>query len=101
MESQNYNTNSPLREEDKDRVLWNIAKRRAAFKRSAITYVVINGFLIAIWYLTSGPNSYFWPIWALLGWGLGITMQYFGAYHGDKIFTAEKEYEKLKSQNQH
>ena len=83
-------------EQKRDEVLWQVANRRATFKRSFITYLVVNAFLIGVWYFTSGPNSYFWPIWPILGWGIGILMQYINAYHGNKGFTAEQEYERLK-----
>lgn len=86
---------------DRDNQLWIIAKRRAAFKISAFTYVAVNCMLVAIWYFTSGPGSYFWPIWSMLGWGIGVVTQYFHAYHGNEVFSAQKEYEKLKNQQQH
>lgn len=77
--------------------LWQIAKRRAAFKTSLSTYLTINVLLVAIWYFTSGSNTYFWPIWSILGWGLGVFMKYLNAYHGQKLFSVEREYEKLKN----
>jgi 2TM domain-containing protein len=81
-----------------DEMLWKIARKRAAFKRSFSVYVMVNAFLIAVWYFSSGPNSYFWPIWPIIGWGFGILMQYLGAYQGKNIFTDEQEYERLKNQ---
>ena len=44
-----------------------------ALKIHATVYVAVNLFLIAIWALTGG--GYFWPIWPLLGWGLGLALQ--------------------------
>jgi class 3 adenylate cyclase len=52
------------------------AKR--AFGRHATTYVAVNLLLIAIWALTD--RSYFWPIWPILGWGLGLGLHAWGAY---------------------
>jgi hypothetical protein len=88
--------------EKKDQMLWQMAKRRAAFKWSLVSYLLVNAFLVAIWYFTldEDADNYFWPIWPMLGWGLGIAFQYFGAYQGNKLFTAEEEYEKLKKQSQ-
>ena len=83
--------------EMKDEMLWKLAKRRAGFKWSFLMYVLVNAMLVAIWYLTSGTDSYFWPVWSMLGWGLGIAIQYFEAYHGSKIFSVQNEYEKLKN----
>lgn len=33
-------------------------------------YVLVNLVLIAIWAATGG--GYFWPLWPLLGWGIGL-----------------------------
>lgn len=85
--------------EKKDDLLWRMAKKRASFKWSLATYFFVNTFLVAIWYFSSQRgHAYFWPIWPMLGWGLGLAFQYFAAYHGDRIFSAEEEYEKLKRQ---
>lgn len=97
-ESSISHTNTLSKEDSRDNELWQIAKRRAAFKISLFTYVVVNSLLVAIWYFTSGYHTYFWPIWPILGWGLGISTQYFRAYHGADIFSAQKEYEKIKNQ---
>jgi len=80
----------------RDERLWEIAKKRAAFKQHASVYFFVNAFLVAIWFFTSGPRSYFWPMWPMLGWGLGLAFQYFDAYNNNKKFSAEEEYEKLK-----
>lgn len=66
-----------LREKAENDMLWQIAKRRAGFKWSVTSYFSVNCLLVAIWYFTSGPDSYFWPVWPILGWGLGIAIQYF------------------------
>lgn len=87
-----------MNNEPRDEALWKMAKKRASFKWSFYTYVFINTFLICIWYFTSGPGSYFWPVWPVLGWGVGIIFQYLHAYQGDKMFTAGQEYERLKNQ---
>ena len=34
----------------------------------------------------------------MLGWGIGMGLQYFEAYNGDRETIAEKEYEKLRRQ---
>jgi adenylate cyclase len=48
------------------------AKR--AFWRHATIYVAVNLLLIAIWAITS--RGYFWPIWPILGWGVGLGANY-------------------------
>jgi len=84
--------------QQRDELLWQMAKRRAAFKWSLASYVFVNAFLVAVWFFTSGFGSHFWPIWSMMGWGLGLAFQYFNAYHGDKVFSTEEEYNKLKEQ---
>ena len=84
-------------EQQRDEELWQIAKARVAFRWSFASYFIINAMMVVIWYFTSGPDSYFWPIWSMMGWGMGIAFQYFHAYHGNKISNTRREYEKLKS----
>jgi hypothetical protein len=87
------NNNNP-----KDEILWQIAKERVSFKWSLVSYFAVNLFLIGVWYFTPGKMKYFWPIWPILGWGLGLIFQYLKAYQGVKINDIDKEYQKLKNQ---
>jgi hypothetical protein len=41
-----------------------------AFQRHLAVFVVVGVFFVAIWAASGGGS--FWPIWALLGWGLGL-----------------------------
>ena len=86
-----------MEDKQRDEMLWKIAKKRASFKLSFSIYVFVNAFLIGVWYFSSGPHSYFWPIWPELGWGIGLLFQYLNAYQKHD-FTAEQEYERLKNQ---
>lgn len=88
-------------QEEKEKALWQMAKARVGFKWALLSYIVVNSFLVTIWLFTSWQsdrNLYFWPIWPILGWGVGIAFQYFHAYHGSQLFSTEKEYENLKNQ---
>jgi adenylate cyclase len=53
------------------------AKR--GFERHATAYVAVNLLLIAIWALTD--RGYFWPIWPILGWGVGLGANYWAVFH--------------------
>ncbi|TAJ64916.1 MAG: 2TM domain-containing protein [Chitinophagaceae bacterium] len=89
-----------LTEQQKDDELWQIAKARASFRWNLISYFFVNAFLVAIWLLSSrGPGSHFWPVWPILGWGLGLSLQYFHAFHGNQLINTRKEYEKIKNAN--
>ena len=88
-------------EEQRDEKLWQLAKRRADFQDSLIGFLVITTICWAIWYFTSGQNGYHgtpWPLWVMLGLGIGLVMKFIRAYKTDKNTLTEKEYEKLKNQ---
>ena len=100
--------------EQRDERLWKKAKDRVKFKRHLFSYIIVNAFLWALWYLGSGndwgmadtcrpleetKHHFFpWPLWCTLGWGIGIAFEYYGAYVGDKDSSIEREYEKLKNE---
>lgn len=90
----------PDANEEKDKQLWELAQKRASFKRHLVTYILVNGFLWIIWLLTAGRNDYNgipWPVWSTFGWGIGIASHYFSAYVNPPGNSVQKEYEKLKS----
>lgn len=84
----------------KDGYLWELAQKRTGFKWSLMAYIFVNAFLVNTWFFTSGSYNNFWPIWPIMGWGIGLLFQYLHAYHSNNIFSAEHEYEKLKNNNQ-
>ncbi len=93
--------------EGKDPLLWEIAQKRASFKTHAVTYVIMNTFFWAVWYFSSnyyerGESynwSHFpWPIWPMIGWGIGLAFHFAGAYIFPRSNSVENEYEKLKNQ---
>ncbi|MEP6710810.1 MAG: 2TM domain-containing protein [Ferruginibacter sp.] len=90
-------------EEQRDEQLWKLAKKRADFQRSLASYFILNAFFWLIWWFTSGTHGYNrglpWPIWPMLGWGIGLLFQYLNAYGGAKTDLVEKEYEKLKNKS--
>ncbi len=89
-------------EPSNDERLWRIARKRAGFKRSLFVYLVVNAFLWAIWWFTIGKDTGFeynpWPVWVMLGWGVGLGFQYFDAYNGSKNDIAIEEFKKLKKE---
>ncbi len=53
-------------------------KEKRDFKGHAAVYVIVNVAIIAIWALSGA--GYFWPIWAIVGWGVGLAFHGWGAY---------------------
>lgn len=44
--------------------------RSEGLRAHVASYVAVNALLVIIWALTGA--GYFWPIWPILGWGVGI-----------------------------
>lgn len=91
-------------EETKDIFLWKIAQRRVQFKRHLVSYIIVNGFLWALWFITGGRINQTedilsaWPIWCTLGWGVGLAFSYVHAYHESGSKDAiQREYDRLAS----
>jgi hypothetical protein len=64
-------------------------KRKRDFKAHLVAYVIINAFLVTIWYLNG--RGYFWPGWVMGGWGIGLAFNAWDAYgrHNDPPSEAE------------
>ncbi|MBS0185162.1 MAG: 2TM domain-containing protein [Proteobacteria bacterium] len=45
-------------------------RKREKFYKELTTYLICNLFFVAIWFFSG--RGYFWPIWAMLGWGVAI-----------------------------
>lgn len=67
---------SPVPEADAElraRAAKSLADRKD-FTVHLTVYWVVMAFLVVIWLVTAGWGSYFWPIWPMLGWGLGLVL---------------------------
>ena len=45
-------------------------KAKREFRTHLAVYIIVNAVLVVIWFLSSA--DYFWPIWSILGWGIGL-----------------------------
>ncbi len=59
-------------------------KKRRDFKAHLLVYVLVNGFLTVIWAMTT-PDGFFWPIFPMVGWGIGVVMNAWDAYRADEF----------------
>jgi hypothetical protein len=62
-------------------------KRRREFGRHVVAYIVVNAMLIGIWYFTGA--GYFWPVWVLGGWGIGLALNAWDVYGRGPITEAD------------
>ena len=78
----------------------NRAEEKIGFYTHAAVYVIVNLFLIVVWWFTGGLGTFPWFIFPLFGWGIAIVIHFIGTFKGlqysEKMI--EKEYEKLKKQ---
>ena len=87
-------------ETPRNQALWRKAKRRVAFKLHLRTYMIVIGGLWLL-YLLINYNSlsnpgFPWPIFPMLGWGIGLVSHYFTAYGNfDEHTMAQREYDRL------
>jgi hypothetical protein len=61
-------------------------KAKRDFKTNVFSYIAINAMLIGIWAATGA--GYFWPIWVIGGWGIGLIFHAWTVF-GQKPITEE------------
>ena len=62
-------------------------KKQRDFKPHVLMYVAVNTFLVVIWAITGA--GFFWPVFPILGWGIGIVGHAWDAY-GRKPISEEE-----------
>lgn len=75
-------------------------KKHQDFHAHAVVYVVVNGFLWALWLVISLTSGWHfpWPVFPLLGWGIGLALNAWDVYWRREITPAdvEREVERLR-----
>ena len=54
-------------------------KKKRDFKAHVVVFVAVNTLLVGIWAAT-GTDNFFWPLFPLLGWGVGLAANAWDAY---------------------
>jgi len=69
-------------------------KAKHDFKIHLGIYLAVNALLILIWVVTGWgqplPQGFFWPIFVIVGWGIGLGSHWYGVYHVPSGFTEEQ-----------
>lgn len=55
-------------------------------RNHVVIYVVVNAMLVVIW--AASGAGYFWPIWSIAGWGIGLAFHAWSTY-GERPITEE------------
>ncbi len=53
-------------------------KKKRDFRSHLFIYFAVNAMLVVIWAVTSG--GFFWPIFPILGWGVGVAANAWDVY---------------------
>lgn len=80
---------------DRESEEWREARKRVGERRDfgthLVAYVVVNGFLILVWAITGA--GYFWPVWVLAGWGIGLVLHAWEVFVRRPVTDADVEAE--------
>ena len=86
-----------------DEEIREMAERRVGFRRHAAVYVIVNVFLFLMWFLRRPTDPVtpgfagdltagnYWPLWAHLGWGIGLVFHGWSAYGSRPDAVAREE----------
>lgn len=71
-------------------------KKKRDFVNHAVTFVIVNVLLVVIWALTGA--GFFWPGFAIAGWGIGLALNAWDVYARKPISEAQiqRETERLR-----
>jgi hypothetical protein len=61
-----------------------ILKKRRDFRTHLLIYVLFNAGLSAVWALAT-PDAFFWPIFPIVFWGIGVVMNGWDAYFASEF----------------
>lgn len=64
-------------------------KTKREFRQHFFVYLAFSVFFIAIWLMTD--RGYFWPIWPILGWGIGVVFHGWSSYGAGAKPISEEE----------
>ena len=53
-------------------------RAKQSFTIHLTVYIVVNIALVVVWAMTS--RDYFWPIWPMFGWAIGLFFHGYGVY---------------------
>ena len=57
-------------------------KKRRDFHAHLLVYALFNSTLVVVWFLTD-RHGFFWPVFFLGFWGIGVVMNAWEVYRGD------------------
>ena len=74
-------------------------KKRRDFYGHLLVYTLVNAFFVAIWAGTD-PHGFFWPVFPIVGWGIGVVMNAWDVYWRPEITEDDIQHE-MERQHRH
>ena len=65
----------------RDLALERLRKRRG-FHGHLLVYALFNACIVVVWFMTS-PHGFFWPVFIIAFWGIGVVMNAWDVYRGE------------------
>jgi len=53
-------------------------KAKRDFRNHLAAYVIVNAMLVVVWAMSGA--GYFWPVWVMAGWGIGLAFNAWAVY---------------------
>ncbi len=63
-------------------------KKRRDFHAHLLVYVLVNAFLVVLWAVID-VHGFFWPVFFIAGWGIGVVMNAWDVYWRHPITEAD------------
>ena len=73
--------------DDRERAIRRVKAQRD-FKVHLVVYLAVNALLVGIW--AAGGAGFFWPVFVIGGWGIGLLVHWWSAYHESRPITEEE-----------
>mgnify|MGYP001813365559 CR=1 FL=1 len=73
--------------DDRERAIRRVKAQRD-FKTHVVVYLVVNAFLVGIW--AAFGAGFFWPVFVIGGWGIGLFFNWWSAYHEARPISEEE-----------
>jgi len=94
--------NPPVSDELREKAEKRVNQKMALLSHIG-SYIIVNGFLVLIWALTGADTGNFWPVWVMLGWGIGLAFHIFAYLTGKRSEAVrekmlQKELDKVKKE---
>jgi hypothetical protein len=80
-------------DKDRQRSARELAQARYWLRWHTLTYVLVNVGLVFIWW--NGGMGYFWPVFPIFFWGIGLVVHYRRAYRTGEPEWIDRETEQI------